>query len=136
MLGNIVMLINDHIGAYAGLISLALVLMNFLLVTTLLHMRTQIRRHQQENDKQSQMSNVGVIGVGQRLVDLEKMVNRMGKAQAELNDNHVDLAYSRARMLLQQGLSDEAVVSSSGLSLAEVSLIKMIQQPNRQSAVA
>ena len=126
MIGSFLMQVNESLAAYSGLISVGLLLMNLLLAAAMVQMRMHAVKKQAELAKQSNMSNVGVIGVGQRVLSLEKRLSELGKLQQELSDSQNDAAYTRARALLLQGRSESAVAASTGISAAEVELIKMI----------
>ncbi|WP_370981586.1 DUF2802 domain-containing protein [Agaribacterium sp. ZY112] len=132
MVGEVLMLVNESLAAYSGLISAALILMNLAFIAAFIQMRAHSVRKRAIMNKQLQMSNSGVMGVGERVLHLEKQLTLLSKQQQELNDSHVELACGRARSMLNQGLSDETVAASSGLSVAEVSLMKMMQQPSHQ----
>ncbi|WP_096087174.1 DUF2802 domain-containing protein [Agaribacterium haliotis] len=133
MLGELMMAINNGLAEYSGLISLGLVLMNVVLVATIVQMRVSALRRQQALVKHVNMSQNSVIDVGERLMGLEKRLLQLNKEQRELGDSQIELCFSRARTMLDQGLSDETIAANSGLSMAEVSLLKMVQTQSQQS---
>lgn len=75
------------------------------------------------------MSNSGSVGMGQRLLAMEKRLQEPQKADKKIdyyNDEDFQ-PYSQAAQLFKLGLDAEEVARRCGLSRAEASLIQMMQ---------
>ncbi len=75
------------------------------------------------------MSNSGSVGMGQRLLAMEKRLQEPKKADQKIdyyNDDDFQ-PYSQAAQLFKMGLDAEEVARRCGLSRAEASLIQMMQ---------
>lgn len=97
----------------------------------------KLARAQQENTERLiqkltrdlAMSNTGSIGMGQRLLAMEKRLQEPQKADQKIdyyNDDDFQ-PYSQAAQLFKMGLDAEEVARRCGLSRAEASLIQMMQ---------
>jgi hypothetical protein len=79
--------------------------------------------------KEMALSNSGAVGMGQRLLAMEKNLQAAPKAAQKIdyyNDEDFQ-PYSQAAQLLKMGLDAEEVARRCGLSRAEASLIQMMQ---------
>lgn len=75
------------------------------------------------------MSNSGSVGMGQRLLAMEKRLQEPQKSDQKIdyyNDEDFQ-PYSQAAQLFKLGLDAEEVARRCGLSRAEASLIQMMQ---------
>ncbi|RYY77300.1 MAG: DUF2802 domain-containing protein [Gammaproteobacteria bacterium] len=75
------------------------------------------------------MSSSGSVGMGQRLLAMEKRLQEAQKADKKIdyyNDEDFQ-PYSQAAQLFKLGLDAEEVARRCGLSRAEASLIQMMQ---------
>ena len=97
----------------------------------------KVSRAQQANTEQLMqkltrdlaMSNSGSVGMGQRLLAMEKRLQEPQKADKKIdyyNDEDFQ-PYSQAAQLFKLGLDAEEVARRCGLSRAEASLIQMMQ---------
>lgn len=89
--------------------------------------RREIKRLQSNTNKQLRMTSSSVVGMGNRLLELERRISGLRDDQRALSDTQQDLAYSKAKKLALQDLSTDAIVASTGLSHSEIDLIKLIQ---------
>ncbi len=75
----------------------------------------------------------GSVGMGQRLLAMEKRLQTTQKQSEKIdvyNDDEVQ-PYSQAAQLFQMGLDAEEVARRCGLSRAEASLLEMMQKNSR-----
>lgn len=95
-----------------------------------IRLNSKLKSLQISTDKQIQMTSSSVVGIGNRLLDIEHRLANLRKDQQTLSDTQQDFSYNKAKKLIQQGIALDAVVASTGLSLAEVELIKLIHSQN------
>lgn len=83
----------------------------------------------QKLTKEMALSNSGAVGMGQRLLAMEKNLQAAPKSAQKIdyyNDEDFQ-PYSQAAQLFKMGLDAEEVARRCGLSRAEASLIQMMQ---------
>lgn len=68
----------------------------------------------------------GSLGMGQRMVDLERRLLELQKKQEQIDHNDFDISYTQAQQLIAQGVSSDTVAANSGLSQSEVSLMELL----------
>ncbi len=111
---------------------LALVLAGFAL--------SRVQRQMEEAQKLYQkisrdlaLATSGSIGMGQRLLAMEKRLREQPQANPDtLGEDDEDFrAYNQAAQLFKLGLTSAEVAQRSGLSLAEASLMEMMHKANR-----
>ncbi len=84
----------------------------------------------QQLQQQLDLVNRGAIGVGRRLIDVEKAVNSALDKQSDLaTRDHGYVPYSQAIQLLDQGADVEQIIEQCGLSRAEAVLMELIHNP-------
>ncbi len=88
--------------------------------------RRQLSDLRQQFDRQGKQINSGVYAMGRRILELEGRIASLREASEEASGSEEDHAYTRARQLLDDGLDEDVVAQSTGLSLAEVKLMKMV----------
>lgn len=86
-----------------------------------------------ESAKQWLMLQTGVQGIGSRVLELENRLANLRKSQDDLSHANQDLAYSKARNLIDEGMSDDAIAETSGLTVSEVSLMKLVHRTSNTS---
>ncbi|SMF36661.1 Protein of unknown function [Alteromonadaceae bacterium Bs31] len=89
-----------------------------------------------EMDKKLRVVISGSLGVGQRIISLEKKLHSLENKQDSMEKNDVDFSYARAQMLIEQGVDVKTVAANSGLSSSEVDLMRMLHEHSRQGHVA
>lgn len=104
----------------------------FLALKALARIREQSEQQDrlyQRLTKELAVSNSGSVGMGQRLVAMEKKLNAAAQTQSKIDYFHDDeyQPYSQAAQLFKMGLEIEEVSRRCGLSRAEASLIQMMQ---------
>lgn len=119
------------IGLALSLIALTVALLAF----------SQTRRQAVETDKLIQRltrevaaSSSGSVGMGQRLLAMEKRVQASADKKAEKIDYYNDdefQPYSQAAQMFKMGMDAEEVARRCGLSRAEASLLEMMQKSSR-----
>jgi Protein of unknown function (DUF2802) len=78
-------------------------------------------------------SNSGSVGMGQRLIAMEKRLQNTQKQSEKIdvyNDDEFQ-PYSQAAQMFQMGLDAEEVARRCGLSRAEASLLEVMQKAGR-----
>jgi uncharacterized protein YoxC len=119
------------IGLALSLIALTVALLAF----------SQTRRQAVETDKLIQRltrevaaSSSGSVGMGQRLLAMEKRLQASADKKAEKIDYYNDdefQPYSQAAQMFKMGMDAEEVARRCGLSRAEASLLEMMQKSSR-----
>lgn len=99
-----------------------------------------VRKQTQENEKVYQRlvrdisaANSGSVGLGQRLLAMEKRLQseQQKHSSVDLKSDDEFQTYTEAAQLFKLGLSSEEVARRCGLSRAEASLMEMMQKANR-----
>lgn len=99
----------------------------------------RLRRQAEATDKLYQrllrdisIANTGSVGVGQRLLAMEKRLqNEAQKPRIDYTNDEEFQPYAEAAQLFKMGLSSEEVARRCGLSRAEASLMEMMQKSSR-----
>jgi len=92
--------------------------------------REHTERLIQKLTRELAVSNSGSVGMGQRLLAMEKRLQEEPKKSDQKIDYYNDedfQPYSQAAQLFKMGLDAEEVARRCGLSRAEASLIQMMQ---------
>ncbi len=79
-------------------------------------------------------SSSGSVGMGQRLLAMEKRLQSADDKKAEKIDYYNDdefQSYSQAAQMFKMGMDAEEVARRCGLSRAEASLLEMMQKSSR-----
>ena len=79
-------------------------------------------------------SSSGSVGMGQRLLAMEKRLQTSGDKKPEKIDYYNDdefQPYSQAAQMFKMGMDAEEVARRCGLSRAEASLLEMMQKSSR-----
>lgn len=101
----------------------------------------RVRRQAGENEKLIQKlmrevaaSSSGSVGMGQRLLAMEKRLQASATKQPEKIDYYNDdefQPYSQAAQMFKMGMDCDEVARRCGLSRAEASLLEMMQKSSR-----
>ncbi|MFD1384231.1 DUF2802 domain-containing protein [Rhodanobacter aciditrophus] len=84
--------------------------------------------------KQVQVLASGSIGMGRRLVAIEKRLNMAVERQSELiSKEGSSVSYNRAMELLEMGATVDDLVSKCGLIRAEAELISLLKKESRRN---
>ncbi|WP_086931379.1 DUF2802 domain-containing protein [Agarilytica rhodophyticola] len=70
----------------------------------------------------------GSLGMGQKMLTLEKKVSNLRHAQNEMKVSDVDFSYTQAQKLIAQGMDSRAIAANSGLSASEINLMRLLHQ--------
>ena len=92
--------------------------------------QSQAEKIYQRLSKELALSSSGSVGMGQRLLAMEKRLQTTAQTPAQKIDYYNDedfQPYSQAAQLFKMGLDAEEVARRCGLSRAEASLIQMMQ---------
>lgn len=94
-------------------------------------------RLQQESEmslkKQIQVLASGSIGVGRRLVAIEKKLNIAVERQSEILSKEGGVSYNRSMELLDMGATVDDLVAKCGLIRAEAELIDLLFKESKRS---
>ena len=95
--------------------------------------RKEFAEAEQAQKKQVQVLASGSIGMGRRLVAIEKRLNMAVERQSELiSKEGSSVSYNRAIELLEMGASVDDLVSKCGLIRAEAELISLLKKDSRR----
>lgn len=84
--------------------------------------------------KQVQVLASGSIGMGRRLVAIEKKLNMAVERQSEILSKEGSVSYNRAMELLDMGATVDDLVSKCGLIRAEAELISLLKKESRRNS--
>jgi biopolymer transport protein ExbD len=95
--------------------------------------RVQLQQNEAElgQKKQVQVLASGSIGMGRRLVAIEKRLNMAVERQSEIISKEGSVSYNRAMELLEMGATVDDLVSKCGLIRAEAELISLLKKESR-----
>jgi biopolymer transport protein ExbD len=95
--------------------------------------RVQLQQNEAERGqkKQVQVLASGSIGMGRRLVAIEKRLNMAVERQSEIISKEGSVSYNRAMELLEMGATVDDLVSKCGLIRAEAELISLLKKESR-----
>lgn len=85
-------------------------------------------------EKQLKMVSSASLGMGERLLSLEKRLSDLSHTQEQLKSADLEFSFTQATKLLDQGLSADAIAANSGLSVSEVSLMELIRNESSGEA--
>lgn len=122
-----------------GLLSCAIVSVIALAVSLVSLQRVRLQAGQNEKLIQKLMREVaasssGSVGMGQRLLAMEKRLQASPTKQSEKIDYYNDdefQPYSQAAQMFKMGMECDEVARRCGLSRAEASLLEMMQKSSR-----
>ncbi len=122
-----------------GLIATAVVSVIALIiaVASLKHVRRQADANEkliQKLMREVAASSNGAVGMGQRLLAMEKRLQASATKQPEKIDYYNDdefQPYSQAAQMFKMGMDCDEVARRCGLSRAEASLLEMMQKSSR-----
>lgn len=106
----------------------ALAALIFVLFTSLSQQRAvrALAQKLQMLEKQNSVLTSGSLGIGQRMLALEKKLRSLQDTQEDIRLNDVEFSYTQAQKLIAQGMDARTVAASSGLSASEVGLMQML----------
>ncbi|RBO83250.1 DUF2802 domain-containing protein [Marinomonas aquiplantarum] len=87
-----------------------------------------------DHKKQVQVLASGSIGMGRRLVAIEKKLNLAVEKQSEILSKEGSVSYNRAMELLEMGATIDDLVSKCGLIRAEAELISLLKKESRKNS--
>lgn len=87
------------------------------------------------SDLEAQLHNSvsGSVGMGKRIVKLEKKVQSLQSDSDERSSNVDEFAYGQALKMFEQGADVQTVASNCGFSNSEAQLMELIQKQLKQS---
>ena len=103
----------------------------FRLSKRLTSMKLQYEDIEASQKKQVQVLASGSIGMGRRLVAIEKKLNLAVEKQSEILSKEGNVSYNRAMELLEMGATIDDLVSKCGLIRAEAELISLLKKESR-----
>ncbi len=121
-------LIEIGVVASIGIGVLALVLVFVALSANRRH-TTFLRAYCQRLERELTGSNSAAIGMGQRLIALEKRLLNEEKSSRQAPEANSAYPYAQAAQLFQSGLDVDEVARRCGMSRAEASLLHAMQMP-------
>lgn len=115
-------------------ILIAVVVWAFRLSKRLERMKQHHSEAELNQKKQVQVLASGSIGMGRRLVAIEKKLNLAVEKQSEILSKEGGVSYNRAMELLEMGATIDDLVSKCGLIRAEAELISLLKQESRRNS--
>ncbi|MFQ3185317.1 DUF2802 domain-containing protein [Marinomonas primoryensis] len=115
-------------------ILIAVVVWAFRLSKRLEHTKRHHAEAESNQKKQVQVLASGSIGMGRRLVAIEKKLNLAVEKQSEILSKEGSVSYNRAMELLGMGATIDDLVSKCGLIRAEAELISLLKQESRKNS--
>lgn len=113
---------------------LGVVLCFFRLSKRLERMKLKHAEAEVSQKKQIQVLASGSIGMGRRLVAIEKKLNLAVEKQSEILSKEGNVSYNRAMELLEMGATIDDLVSKCGLIRAEAELISLLKRESRKNS--
>ncbi|TBR43154.1 DUF2802 domain-containing protein [Marinomonas agarivorans] len=118
-------------------VALVLLFASFTWIFLLSRKLTKTMRIQADNDasqkKQIQVLASGSIGMGRRLVAIEKKLNIAVERQSEILAKEGGVSYNRSMELLDMGATVDDLVAKCGLIRAEAELIDLLFKESKRS---
>ncbi|MCV2401368.1 DUF2802 domain-containing protein [Marinomonas sp. C2222] len=115
-------------------IMIALVVWLFRTSKKLKKMKKVFEEAELNQKKQVQVLASGSIGMGRRLVTIEKKLNLAVEKQSEILSKEGSVSYNRAMELLEMGATIDDLVSKCGLIRAEAELINLLKKESRRNS--
>ena len=115
-------------------ILIAVAVWAFRLSRRLKQMKQDFTEAELSQKKQVQVLASGSIGMGRRLVAIEKKLNLAVEKQSEILSKEGGVSYNRAMELLEMGATIDDLVSKCGLIRAEAELISLLKQESRRNS--
>jgi cbb3-type cytochrome oxidase subunit 3 len=115
-------------------ILIAVVVWAFRLSKSLKQTKRQHAEAELNQKKQVQVLASGSIGMGRRLVAIEKKLNLAVEKQSEILSKEGGVSYNRAMELLGMGATIDDLVSKCGLIRAEAELISLLKQESHKNS--
>ena len=115
-------------------ILIAVAVWAFRLSRRLKQMKQDFTEAELNQKKQVQVLASGSIGMGRRLVAIEKKLNLAVEKQSEILSKEGGVSYNRAMELLEMGATIDDLVSKCGLIRAEAELISLLKQESRRNS--
>jgi hypothetical protein len=113
---------------------IAVIIWAFRLSNRLKSMKRQHIEMELNHKKQVQVLASGSIGMGRRLVAIEKKLNLAVEKQSEILSKEGNVSYNRAMELLDMGATIDDLVSKCGLIRAEAELISLLKKEPRKDS--
>ncbi|ADZ92423.1 DUF2802 domain-containing protein [Marinomonas mediterranea] len=115
---------------------IALAVWSFRLSSKLKHSMKEQEKADANQKKQVQVLASGSIGMGRRLVAIEKKLNIAVERQSEIisKESTGGVSYNRAMELLEMGATVDDLVSKCGLIRAEAELISLLKSESRRNS--
>lgn len=113
---------------------IAVIIWAFRLSNRLKSMKRQHIETELNQKKQVQVLASGSIGMGRRLVAIEKKLNLAVEKQSEILSKEGNVSYNRAMELLDMGATIDDLVSKCGLIRAEAELISLLKKEPRKDS--
>lgn len=95
-----------------------------------LRLKYQLKGSQKQVEtvvKELALLSSGTVGMGQRMVKLQKKFDELSNKQGEQTESEAQFAYSQALRLLEQGVDESTIAANSGLSKSEIQLMQLVQ---------
>jgi len=115
--------------ALTSLVSLVALVVSILALRVSRERVSRVTKSQKRLENELALANSAAIGMGNRLLTMEKRLQQSGSGLGAGTDDE-DLPYTQASQLFDMGLSVEEVGRRCGLSRAEASLLQAMKAQN------
>lgn len=93
---------------------------------------TQSRQRALENELRDALR--GAVGMGHRIVALEKRLGEISSANGQEHSSVDEFAYTQAMQMLEQGADVSTVASNCGFSNSEAQLMALVQKQLKKTS--
>ena len=100
----------------------------FFLASKLRHLQSEFRIYKKHQETQNRAITSGAMGLGKKLLALEKQFNNLHSMQEELQGSDLEFSFNQAQKMLEQGVETQAIAETSGLSASEVQLMELVHK--------
>ncbi|WP_028877516.1 DUF2802 domain-containing protein [Teredinibacter turnerae] len=100
-------------------------------VLTLREQYLKLARQLQAMEKKTATMISGSLGMGQRIMALEKKLREVSDQQHHYNAAESDFSYSQAHTMIDQGVDASTVAANTGLTVSEIELMELLHKTSR-----
>lgn len=118
------------VAAVLGLLALWMAVFR---VTRLQAQQKALANQLAELEKNAGILVSGSLGMGQRIMSLEKKLKALDERQTGIGVAEMDFSYSQAHSMIDQGVDAGTVAVNTGLSRSEIDLMQLLHRTTKKS---